>query len=73
MNYRTYQQILTRFFEYHNILFSQKPPSRKRGHFTKCVLKRRKRNKEEAKMIDFFGFLIMFWLCGWIILKWINN
>ena len=45
MNYRTYQQILTRFFEYHNILFSQKPPSRKRGHFTKCVLKRRKRNK----------------------------
>ncbi len=45
MNYRTYQQILTRFFEYHNILFSQKPASRKRGHFTKCVLKRRRRNE----------------------------
>ena len=53
MNYRTYQQILTRLFEYHDILFGQvkftptgkKPPSRKRGHFTKLLLKRRRRNE----------------------------
>jgi len=53
MNYRTYQQILTRFFEYHDILFGQvkftptgkKPSSRKRGHFTKLLLRRRRRNE----------------------------
>jgi len=32
-----------------------------------------KRNKEKAKMIDFFGFVIAIWLLGWIILKWVND
>jgi len=42
-----------RFFEYHDVLFGQakfnptgkKPSSRKRGHLTKCILKRRRKNK----------------------------
>ena len=57
MNYRTYQQILMRFFEYHDVLFGQakfnptgkKPSTRKRGHFTKLLLKRRRRNKIAKK------------------------
>ena len=45
MDTKTYQQLLTEFFEKYSDLLNKKPPSRKRGHFTKCVLKRRRRNK----------------------------
>ncbi|MHA1396168.1 MAG: hypothetical protein ACTSSF_00360 [Candidatus Heimdallarchaeaceae archaeon] len=53
MNYKTYQQLLTKFFEYHDILFGQnkfnltgkRPSTRKRGHLIKTFLKRRRRNK----------------------------
>ena len=40
------------------------------GFLTHWVIKE---NKEETKMIDFLGFLIAFWLLGWIIVKWVNS
>jgi len=45
MDTKTYQQLLTEFFEKYSDLLNKKPSSRKRGHFTKCVLKRRRRNE----------------------------
>jgi len=44
MNTKTYQQLLSEFFEKYNNLI-QKPSTRKKGHFKKALLKRRRRNK----------------------------
>jgi len=45
MDTKTHQQLLTEFFGKYSDLLNKKPSSRKRGHFTKLLLRRRKRNK----------------------------